>query len=214
MQKPSRPREVWIDLGTPDWRGIVVNGDDWRFEERMRAPLVRGPGTAPLPIPVRGGDFQELLQFVNLQEDSDFSLAAMLNPFGKYLTYLLCGPPGSAKTTTTKEMRALTDPDEADSFMSTVRDLMHSKSHIKAIENVSELTKEWSNALCAINTGMSYSERKYWTQGKQFIAKLQCPIIINGIPTDIVNQPDLQDRVVTFVFDYLGDKVRSDDMFW
>jgi hypothetical protein len=61
---------------------------------------------------------------------------------------------------------------------------------------------------------MSYSERKYWTQGKQFIAKLQCPIIINGIPTNIVDQPDLQDRVVTFVFDYLGDKVRSDDMFW
>jgi len=213
-------REVWIDLGTPDWRAIVVNGDDWRFEERMRAPLVRGPGTGSLPIPVRGGDIQELQQFVNLQEDGDFallcgSLAAMLNPFGKYLTYLLCGPPGSAKTTTTKEMRALTDPDEADTcFMSTVRDLMHSKSHIKAVENVSELTKEWSNALCAINTGMSYSERKYWTQGKQFIAKLQCPIIINGIPTDIVDQPDLQDRVVTFVFDYLGDKVRSDDMFW
>jgi len=68
--------------------------------------------------------------------------------------------------------------------------------------------------LCAINTGATLNERKYYTQGKQFIAKLQCPVIINGIPIDIVDQPDLQDRVVTFVFDYLGDSVRSDDMFW
>src|SRR5262249_19916763 len=191
---------LWSALVPPLGKAVVFNGYVWRFEELIRTPLVRGPGTAPLPIPVKGCDIQELQRFVNLQEDSDFallcgSLAAIISPYGKYLTYLLCGPPGSAKTTTTKEMRALTDPDEADTcFMSTVRDLMHSKSHIKAIENVSELTKEWSNALCAINTGMSYSERKYWTQGKQFIAKLQCPIIINGIPTDIVNQPGLQDR--------------------
>jgi len=66
--------EVWIDLGTPHWKAVVVNGDDWRFEERMRAPLVRGPGTAPLPIPVKGCDIQELQRFVNLQEDSDFAL--------------------------------------------------------------------------------------------------------------------------------------------
>src|SRR5262249_39733305 len=137
------------------------------------------------------------------------------SPFGKYLTYLLCGPPGSAKTTATKVIRALADPDEADTcFMATVRDLFHSKGHVKALENVSELTKEWSNALCSINTGTAYSERKYWTQGKQFMVRLQCPIIINGIPINIVDQPDLQDRVVTFVFDYLGDNVRSDDMFW
>jgi len=134
--------ELWIDLGGPDWKAVVVNGDDWRLEERMLAPIVRGPGTGPLPYPARGGDIQELRRFVNLREDGDFalfcgSLAAMLNPYGKYLTYLLCGPPGSAKTTTTKEMRAHTDPDEADTcFMSTTRDLLHSKSHIKALENV------------------------------------------------------------------------------
>jgi hypothetical protein len=212
--------ELWIDLGTPDWTAIVVNGDDWRFEERMRAPLVRGPGTGPLPEPVRDGDINELRQFTNIQDDGDFallcgSIGEMLNPYGKYLTYLLSGPPGSAKTTTTKVMRALTDPDEADTcFMGSVRDLLHSKSRIKALENVDEITREWSKALCAINTGATLNERKYYTQGKQFIAKLQCPIIINGIPTDIIDQPDLQDRTVTFVFDYLGDKVRSDDMFW
>ena len=88
----------------------------------MRAPLVRGGGMRPLPIPVRGGDIRRLRDFVNVRDDAEdeFALlcgaiAAMLNPFGNYLTHLLSGPPNSAKTTITMVMR---DSDDFEDFLS------------------------------------------------------------------------------------------------
>jgi len=216
--------ELWIDLGTPDWSAIVVNADGWRIEPIMRAPLIRGGGMRPLPIPARGGDIRRLRDFVNVRDDAEdeFALlcgaiAAMLNPFGNYLTHLLSGPPNSAKTTITMVMRALTDPHEvASRFIATIRDLFHgaSQTHTIAIENRRYLTQEWSDALCSLNTGTAYAERQYYTQGKEFMIWVHCPVIINGIPANLADQPDLIDRIITFRFDYLGDRVRSEKVFW
>ena len=210
--------EVWIDLGRPDWSCVVISADGWRIESKTLAPLVRGDGTLPLPIPVENANIQDLREFVNLH-DEDFplfcgSMASILNPYGNYLTALISGPPGSAKTTITRTIRALTDPDEMDTrAMASVRDLYHGASltHIVAFENVSSLSQEMSDALCRLNTGTAYAERKYYTQGKEFRLKLKCPIIINGIPPNIAEQPDLLDRIITFRCDYLGQRVRSEE---
>ena len=211
--------ELWIDLGTPDWSAVRVNGEGWRIEPIMRAPLIRGGGMRPLPVPVRGGDIQELREFINVNDFALFcgNMASMLNPSGSYPTTLICGPPGSAKTTITKAMRALTDPHEIDTrFVSGVRDLMHgaSQTHIIGLENNSSLSQQLSNAICALNTGTSYAERQFYEQGREYISKLRCPVIINGIPANIVDQSDLIDRTITFKCDYLGDRVRSDTMLW
>jgi len=65
-----------------------------------------------------------------------------------------------------------------------------------------------------LNTGTAYAERQYYTQGKEFMIWVHCPVIINGIPANLADQPDLIDRIITFRFDYLGDKVRSEKVFW
>ena len=62
--------EIWIDLGDRNWSAIVVNADGWRIEPRMLAPLVRGAGVRPLPIPARDGDIHELREFANVRDDS------------------------------------------------------------------------------------------------------------------------------------------------
>jgi hypothetical protein len=211
--------ELWIDRGSPDWSAVRVNAEGWRIEPIMRAPLIRGGGMRPLPIPIRGGDIQEHREFINLNDFALFcgNMASMLNPSGSYPTTLICGPPGSAKTTITKAMRALTDPHEIDTrFVSGVRDLMHgaSQTHIIGLENNSSLSQQLSNAICALNTGTSYAERQFYEQGREYISKLRCPVIINGIPANIVDQSDLIDRTITFKCDYLGDRVRSDTMLW
>jgi hypothetical protein len=97
--------------------------------------------------------------------------------------------------------------------MASVRDLYHGASltHLIAFENVSSLPQGMSDALCQLNTGAAYGERKYYTQGSEFRLKLKCPVIINGIPPNIAKQPDLLDRTITFRCDYLGDKVRSEE---
>lgn len=216
--------EVWIDLGTPEWSAVVINADEPRIEKIMKAPLVRGAGMRPLPIPVKGGNIQELRGFINVRDDAEDefallcgSIAAMLNPFGNYLTYLLSGPPNSAKTTITKIMRAIADPHQVGSrFIAGVRDLWHGaeQTHIIGIENRRHLSQEWSDAICSVNTGTGYAERQLFTQGREYMTYVHCPVIINGIPANLAEQPDLIDRIITVRFDYLGDRVRSEKVFW
>jgi hypothetical protein len=97
-----------------------------------------------------------------------------------------------------------------------VRDLLHgaSNTHVIGLENVSEISEALSDTICALNTGTGYSERKYYSQGVEWMVKHHCPVLINGIPSNLAQRSDLADRAVTFAFDYLGDNVRSDDVFW
>jgi hypothetical protein len=84
-------------------------------------------------------------------------------------------------------------------------------SHLRSCERYDEPeTLPYSiNPLCPIS-----ADGGHYTQGREFLLRLHCPVIINGIPTNIAEQPDLIDRIITFRCDYLGDKVRSDDTFW
>jgi hypothetical protein len=97
---------LWIDLGEPEWRGVLVNADGWHIAPQLVPPLVRVKGIRALPLPQRGGRIDELREFVNLN-DNDFVLfcgnvAMMYNVFGNYMTTILCGPPGSGKSTVTR----------------------------------------------------------------------------------------------------------------
>src|SRR6516164_8340155 len=71
-----------------------------------------------------------------------------------------------------------------------------------------------SDAICALNTRTAYAERKYYNQGIEFKVNVKRAVLINGVPNNIVTRSDLIDRLVSFPFDYLGDKVRSDDALW
>ena len=182
--------ELWIDLGTADWSAIVVNANGWRPEPRMRAPLIRGAGMKALPSPQRDGDIRVLRkEFINLRGDAAEVLfcgmmTAILNPFGNHLTQILCGPPGSGKTTATRLIRCLTDPNKSDTRqLALVRDLMHgaANTHVIALENVSEISDDLSDTICRLNTGLAYSERKYYAQGIEWSISAKLPVIINGI---------------------------------
>jgi hypothetical protein len=211
--------DLWIDLGRPDWLGVRVNAEGWRIAPQLVPPLVRGKGTRALPLPQGDGRIDDLREFVNLT-DNDFALfcgnlAAMYNVFGNYLTTILCGPPGSGKSTVTRLIRRLADPHAVETRrFSTVRDLMHGGTHLIALENVSEIRPELSDTICSLNTGTEYAERKYYAQGEEWTAAHHCLVIINGIPGNLAERSDLADRTVTFAFNYLGENVRSDDVFW
>jgi hypothetical protein len=212
--------EVWIDGGSRDWSGVKVTAEGWEVRPRLTMPLIRGNGMRPLPVPVRGGDIRrELRRFVNVKEEEFVllcgNLATILCPYGNHLTTILCGPAGSGKTTTTKVIRAITDPHEVDTRRAaSVRDLMHgaANTYVIGLENVSEISPEMSDTICALNTGTGYAERKYYNQGIERMWRFHCPVLINGIPYNLAERTDLADRAITFVFDYLGERARSDDV--
>jgi hypothetical protein len=57
---------VWIDGGGSDWSGYRVTADNWDWVPRLEAPLVRASGMTELPKAERGGDINELMQFIKL----------------------------------------------------------------------------------------------------------------------------------------------------
>jgi hypothetical protein len=211
---------LWLDLGRPDWQGVKITADGWELVQQLTAPVIRGEGNRPLPIPVPGGDIRELRQFVNIQQDDDFALfcgtlASLYNTFGDYVTVLFCGPAGSGKTTATRLMRRLVDPNKVETQQrATVRDLFHGDDHVVAFENVSKIDDALSDAICQLNTGTGYKERKFYAQLTQVQTTKHCPVLINGIPSDLVKREDLASRTVTFAFGILGDSVISRDAFW
>jgi hypothetical protein len=211
---------LWLDLGRSDWQGVKVTTDGWEKVSRLEAPITRAEGNRPLPIPVRGGNIKELRQFVNIQHDDEFALfcgtvASLYNTFGNYVTAHFFGPAGSGKTTATRLMRRLVDPHKVETQQrATVRDLFHGKSHVVAFENVSKIDDALSDAICQLNTGTGSSERKYYAQFTQVMSSLHCPVLINGIPSNLIEREDLASRTVAFAFGIIGDSVISDDTFW
>jgi hypothetical protein len=155
---------LWLDLGRDDWQGVRITEDDWKAEPRIEAPLIRGQGMRPLPVPVRGGNINELRQFTNTRTDEEFVLfcgctAGLFNTFGNYTTTIFCGPAGSAKTTACRVMRRLVDPNKVDTKpFSTVRDLRHGagSTHIVGLENISDIPDDFSDEICRLNTGLSF----------------------------------------------------------
>jgi hypothetical protein len=213
---------LWLDLGRKDWQCVRITADDWTIEKRCEAKIIRGAGAKELPLPEKGGAIRDLRDFVNVRDDEAFALyvgtlAGLFNTFGNYTNAIFCGPAGSGKTTATRVMRSLVDPREImERRFRNQRDLLHGlgNSHLIALENVSVITPELSDTICALNTGTGYAERKYYNQGIEFQVRGHHPFLINGIPTNLAEREDLIDRTVTFAFDYLGEAVRSDDAFW
>jgi hypothetical protein len=213
---------LWLDLGRADWQCVRVDADDWTILNKCEAKIPRGQGPKELPLPVKGGKIEELRQFVNVRDDEAFALyvgtiVGLFNTFGNYTNAIFCGPAGSGKTTAMRVMRSLVDPHHVmERRFRNERDLYHGlgNSHMIAYENMSEITDNLSDAICALNTGTGYAERKYYYQNEEFQVRGYHPVLLNGIPTNLAEREDLIDRTVTFAFDYLGEAVRSDDAFW
>jgi hypothetical protein len=213
---------LWLDLGRLDWQCVRIDADGWTIRNKCEAKITRGAGAKELPLPVKGGAIRDLREFVNVRDDEAFALfvgtlAGLFNTFGNYTNAIFCGPAGSGKTTATRVMRSLVDPHEImERRFRNHRDLLHGlgNSHLIALENVSDITADLSDTICALNTGTGYAERKYYNQGIEFQVRGHHPFLINGIPTNLAEREDLIDRTVAFDFHYLGESVRSDDAFW
>jgi hypothetical protein len=100
---------LWLDLGA---KCVRIDADGWEIRDRCEAKIIRGAGAHPLPEPERGGNIQELRQFLNVRDDEAFvlcvgALLGVYNPFGHYMATFFCGPAGSAKTTATRVLRRL-----------------------------------------------------------------------------------------------------------
>jgi Toprim domain len=110
--------KVYLDLGDKTWRAIEIDAAGWRVIDDPPIRFRRSAGMRPLPVPMTGGSVDDLRPFVNIQSDCDFVLVvswlhAVLRGRGPYPVLVVAGEQGTAKSTFTRILRALIDPNTA-----------------------------------------------------------------------------------------------------
>ncbi|MGH7172490.1 MAG: hypothetical protein ACRELG_19600, partial [Gemmataceae bacterium] len=160
--------KIYLDLADKDWRVVEIDAADWRIADGPPVRFRRPKGLLPLPLPERGGRFDDLRQFVNVADDADWRLLiawtiAALRPRGPYPILCLYGQQGSSKSTVARMLRALIDPSLAPlrSAPKEARDLMIAagNSWMLCYDNLSSLPGWLSDGLCCLYTGGGFSTR-------------------------------------------------------
>ncbi len=217
---------VWLDLGGPDWRLVRIAPTGWDLVEGADVPLVRPPGLLALPVPARRGAaaaaLAPLAGLLNLRPGGAGAvgadhllvaawLVAALHPEGPYPVLALDGEAGSGKSTASRLLRRLVDPNLADlrSPPRGERDLLVAacNARVLAFDNLSEMRSAMADTLCMVATGGGLGERRLRTNGEEHLAYVQNPILLNGIPR-LLERGDLADRAITITLSSIPEVAR------
>lgn len=219
----ERDGVIYLDLCDERWRVIDIDATGWRVLEEAPVRFRRTRGMLPLPIPLAGGDLGRLRVFVNVENDGDwFLLAAWLigafRPHGPYPVLVLHGEQGSAKSSTSRALRSLVDPNAAPirAAPRDERDLMLSARNgwCLAFDNLSHLSVSLSDGLCRLSTGGGFATRELYTDLDETILDAQRPIILNGIE-EIATRGDLLDRaIILYLPSIPADKRQPEASLW
>lgn len=217
---------VYLDLCDAAWRMVEITAGGWRVIASKDAPVrfCRTQGMQPLPVPTPGGTLTELKKFLNQNlDDGAWALVAgwlvmALHPSGPYPLLSISGEQGSAKSTASRVLRLLIDPNKAPTRAKPKeeRDLMiaASNSWIVAFDNLSGIGQEMADAFCRIATGAGFSARTLHTDREETIFSLRRPLILNGI-NENSEFPDLLDRAVSVWLPAIPENERRDEKeFW
>ena len=220
---------LYLDLADAQWRCVEISEDDWKIIDEPPIPFRRAAGMLPLPEPVHGGSINELRPFLNIADDKDgdvnkdFVLAvswelAALRDRGPYPVLALAGEHGSAKSTLTKVLRGLIDPNSAPlrALPREDRDLFIAANNawVLAFDNVSKLYDWISDTLCRLATGGGFATRQLYSDQDEALFDATRPIILNGIE-DIVERPDLADRSIFVKLENIAEDKRKPELaFW
>ncbi|MCC5906016.1 MAG: hypothetical protein JJU13_07420 [Balneolaceae bacterium] len=215
--------KILIDLGDDNKTIIEVSKDGWKFGTEERVFFYRPSGLNKLPRPEQCQDITLLRQFVNVATDADFRLfvaylLAAFHPGIAAAILNLLGEQGSAKSTQTKMLRSLIDPNAAP-IRTAPRDereliIQAQNSRMLCFDNLSGVKSWLSDALCRICTGGGFSARKLYTNDEEMIFQIRRPIILNGID-DIATRGDLLDRSIVINLPAIPQEQRKDETkFW
>jgi len=195
---------IYLDLCDERWRVVAIDTTGWRVLDEAPVRFRRTRGMLPLPIPTAGGDLGQLRLFVNVGSNSDWTLlvawlVGAFRPHGPYSVLVLHGEQGRAKSSATRALRSLIDPNAAPirTAPRDERDLMLSarNSWCLAFDNLSHLSVSLSDGLCRLSTGGGFATRELYADLDETILDAQRPIVLNGIE-EIATRGDLLDRAI------------------
>lgn len=214
---------VYVDLGDERRRAIEITADGWGLVGAPPVRFHRPAGALPLPEPEAGGSLHDLKRHITCADEAAFiSLAAWaiyaLGGVTAFPIAVITGDHGAAKTTTSRMLKALVDPHQAQDASAPRGDddvWARARGHrVLAYDNVSALLAEQSDLLCKIATGYAVERRRLYSNSDVVAATLCRPQIANGI-VDFATRPDLLDRAVLIRLSRIPETARkSEEAVW
>lgn len=211
--------KIYIDLCDEEGTVVKVTKAGWEIIPTAPIKFIRQSNMQPLPAPVRGGNFKDILKYLNIHRPDDqilaltWPLVATISNIPRPIL-LLYGSPGSCKTSAINVLRGIIDPSSPmySYVNTTVKDTVSyiNSNAVPVFDNITRISKEVENLLCMTTTGDAISLRKLYTNLKNISIKLKKPMIITslGIPT---TAPDLLDRAIPVELERLKPTMRRDE---
>lgn len=209
LDLPVRAHEdseaLYIDIGDETGDVIAVTASGWQILSHSPVLFARTELTAPLPRPERDGDITRVFEMVNLADaDQDLFIGCLVAAFNISTPrplLILRGGQGSGKTQNAKVFVSLTDPSTSPvrSLATKIRDweAMLPKSSVLAIDNVSRISQDMSDAMCRASTGGSAVVRALYTDSHATVSTAMVMQVITTIALETIPD-DLMDRSVLF----------------
>jgi hypothetical protein len=214
---------IYLDLGNAIWQAVEITPHGWQVIGTPPVKFRRAAGMLPLPEPVRGGTLAALRPFVNVGSEADWRLlvtwlVATLRPTGPYPVLVVHGEQGSAKSTLGRVLRALVDPNKA-ALRTTPRDerdlvIAATNGWVIALDNLGHLSKQLSDALCRLATGIGFATRELYTDAEEVIFEAQRPIVLNAIE-ELATEGDMLSRAIVLYLPAIPeDKRQDEETYW
>ena len=211
--------KIYVDLADEKWRAVEIDENGWRIIDKTPEEFrfVRPFGTEPFPEPQPGGNWQELKEILNYGNEENWIMivswiVAAFRTRKPFPILNIDGEQGSAKSTASKIVRRLVDPN-TNSIRIAPRNeeaitVSARNTWVLAFDNLSGLSQPMSDTLCSIATGAGTSTRKLYTDEEEVFFYGIRPIIINGIE-GISSKPDLADRSLSVTLPAIGERQRK-----
>jgi hypothetical protein len=208
---------IYLDLANDSWEAVRITGEGWDVVPHVPVKFIRPPGMQALPRPQDGGTIDDLRPFLNFADEDQWKLAVgwligTLRPNSQYPLLILEGTHGSAKSTASKLLRALVDPNTAPlrGDPHNGRDLAISANNTwyLGFDNLSSVRPWLSDAFCRLSTGGGFSTRALYTDGDEKIFNGTRPILLNGIDL-CIERADLLDRAIILSLSPISEESRQ-----
>ena len=210
---------VYLDLGNEQWEAVEITATGWSVVARSPVMFRRPPGLEALPHPVPGGTITELRKFLNVDAAGWVLLigyiVGLFSP-GPYPVLVLLGEMGSAKSTVSKVVRRVIDPNTALLRRKPRSDhdlaIAANNGWVVTCDNLSSLPVWLSDAICTLATGGGFATRLLYSDTDEQLFDSMRPVVLNGIG-DIAARSDLLDRALLLICPAITKKVPERE-FW
>ncbi|MFF5297876.1 ATP-binding protein [Streptomyces sp. NPDC013161] len=206
---PGFDGATWLDLGRADGQSVRIHPTGWdiRVPDPQEVCWRRTQLTGELPLPVKDTDGKgidllfRLCNFVNAETEclAMAWLVGCLEPSVPVPAPFLTGPQGAGKSTAGRMLIRVVEgmssdlrraPKDEDNLIAAV-----AAGWVTALDNLSHMTPDLSDAMCCIVTGAESVKRALFTDGDVFRARYRRPLLLTGIDVGVI-RPDLAERLL------------------